>query len=487
MGFPTTVDTTPSGFSTSAFVAKFDTTKSNAASLIYSRAFGSYNTSAHQVAVDSLGNAYVGGFTGGAGFPVTPDAVQSTLRAPFNGFVTILTPDAANFLYSTYFGSSDAIGTTLDGLGLDSSNNLYVVGVTYGIDLPTTQQLFQPTLKGTSDLFIAKFSALSAPNISTLSTTFGMAGTPVTITGINFGTTPGTSTVKFNGITATTTVWGATSITTSVPNGATSGNVVVTVGGIASNGIAFMVPSAPTPIVLAQHVSKDAGTATSSTLAFNSNNVAGNWIGICVRAGATNENFTVTDSNGNVYHQAFAINETGNGNTLAIFYAENIASGANIVAVSDTASAALQFAILEYSGIATSASLDATASAIGNSASPSSGNATTSNNGDLLLGASMSANAATFTAGSGYTVEEFVPAGPNTKLIAEDEILSLAGTASAAATLSATNFWAAGLASFKPSTGGVGTAPRITALSPTTGTNGTVVTITGYNFGTTKG
>jgi len=212
--------------------------------------------------------------------------------------LTILTPDAVNFLYSTYFGSSDSSGNTLDALGLDSSNNIYVVGITYGIDVPTTQQLFQPTLKGTVDFYIAKFSALSAPNISSLSTTLGIAGTPVTVTGINFGTTQGTSTVKFNGMAATTTVWGANSITTSVPNGAISGKVVVTVGGIASNGIDFTVPSAPTPIVLAQHVSKDAGTATSSTLAFNSNNVAGNWIAVAVRAGATNENFTVTDSSG---------------------------------------------------------------------------------------------------------------------------------------------------------------------------------------------
>ena len=53
----------------------------------------------------------------------------------------------------------------------------------------------------------------------------------MTITGTNFGATKGTSTVTFNGTTATPTTWSATSIVVPVPAGATTGNVVVTVGG----------------------------------------------------------------------------------------------------------------------------------------------------------------------------------------------------------------------------------------------------------------
>jgi len=43
--------------------------------------------------------------------------------------------------------------------------------------------------------------------------------------------------VTFNGIAATPTGWSATSIGVKVPAGATTGNVVVTVGGVASNGV----------------------------------------------------------------------------------------------------------------------------------------------------------------------------------------------------------------------------------------------------------
>ncbi|PYU48185.1 MAG: hypothetical protein DMG48_21165, partial [Acidobacteria bacterium] len=83
----------------------------------------------------------------------------------------------------------------------------------------------------------------SPASITSLNPTSGVLGTSVTITGANFGATQGTSTVKFNGIAATPTSWSATSIVVPVPTGATTGNVVVTVGGVASNGVSFTVSS----------------------------------------------------------------------------------------------------------------------------------------------------------------------------------------------------------------------------------------------------
>src|SRR5208337_469037 len=84
---------------------------------------------------------------------------------------------------------------------------------------------------------------VGAPSITSLNPTSGLVGASVTITGANFGATQGTSTVKFNGIAATSTSWSATSIVAPVPAGATTGNVVVTVGGVASNGASFTVTS----------------------------------------------------------------------------------------------------------------------------------------------------------------------------------------------------------------------------------------------------
>ncbi len=86
------------------------------------------------------------------------------------------------------------------------------------------------------------FTVMVPPTITALSPTFGEVGTPVTITGANFGAAQGSSTVTFNGVAATATSWVNTSIIVPVPVGATTGNVIVTVDNLASNAIPFTVP-----------------------------------------------------------------------------------------------------------------------------------------------------------------------------------------------------------------------------------------------------
>jgi IPT/TIG domain/Fibronectin type III domain/Purple acid Phosphatase, N-terminal domain len=77
--------------------------------------------------------------------------------------------------------------------------------------------------------------------ISALSPTGGTAGTPVVINGKGFGTAPTGGVVTFAGVAATVVSWGESSITTSVPSGATSGPVVVKVNQTPSNAVNFKV------------------------------------------------------------------------------------------------------------------------------------------------------------------------------------------------------------------------------------------------------
>lgn len=72
--------------------------------------------------------------------------------------------------------------------------------------------------------------AAVGPTITSFSPQSGLVGTTVTITGTNFSTTPANNIVKLNGTNAVVTASTATSITTTVPAGATTGKFTVTVG-----------------------------------------------------------------------------------------------------------------------------------------------------------------------------------------------------------------------------------------------------------------
>src|SRR6266478_213594 len=81
--------------------------------------------------------------------------------------------------------------------------------------------------------------SMVTPRITAISPVSGPVGTTVVVSGSSFG--PSSGAITFNGTSATPTVWGSDSITTIVPTGATTGSVVVTVGGAASNAVSFTV------------------------------------------------------------------------------------------------------------------------------------------------------------------------------------------------------------------------------------------------------
>ncbi len=337
-------------------------------------------------------------------------------------------------------------------------------------------------------------SATAAATVSSVSPNSGPigGGTSVTITGTNFASG---ATVTFGGTAATNVaVVSGTSITARTPaHVAGAASVTVTnpgaQGGTLTNGYTY-VASAPGVISLVQHAGKDAGTTTTSTLAFNSANTAGNWIGVAIRAGGTGQTLSVSDTRGNAYRKAVQFNETADGKTIALFYAENIAGGANAVTVSDTLTGrTLRFSILEYAGVVTSNSLDGVAASQGFGTTLSSGPATTTASGDLVVGVFASADPVTFLPGAGYALQDQVPVAPNAKLVTEDGRTGAPGTVSAIATASAASNWGAVLAAFRAAGGGTSGTPTISNLSPNTGSaaGGTIVTISGTNFGATKG
>ncbi len=296
----------------------------------------------------------------------------------------------------------------------------------------------------------------------------------MTITGTNFAAG---ATVKFGATAATNVVVvSSTSITATTPAGAGAVTVTVTVNGqsgsltngftytgtvaISFGQVASATPQSPTATV--------AVTYPAAQTAGDLNVVVVGW------NDTTATVQSVKDSVGNPYSLAIGPT-TGTGMQQSIYYAANIVGGSNTVTVTFSQAAAFpDVRILEYRGVTT---LDVTAGASGSSAAANSGAATTTSANELIFGANI-VSTTTGAAGSGFTSRIITsPDGD----IAEDKLVTTAGSNSATATLTGAGPWVMQMATFSAVSGPV---PTVSSVSPSSGSTagGTAVTITGTNF-----
>jgi IPT/TIG domain len=248
-----------------------------------------------------------------------------------------------------------------------------------------------------------KAEAQLATTITSLSPTSGLVGTSVTITGTNFGSSQGSSTVNFNGTAATTASWSATSITATVPTDATTGDVIVTVGGVASNGVIFTITSG---ITMVRHAATDTGTANTTSVVVTLNGVSSGDLLTCSltygNPGGTT--LAVSDNLNGAWSVATTVHfSTGISQTTGQFYFAN--SKAGNITITGTPGAAGEYGAMdcqEWSGVATSNPLDQQTQQDGTTANPSSGSVTTTTSGELILGDLE--NGYSPSAGSGFTL-----------------------------------------------------------------------------------
>lgn len=334
-----------------------------------------------------------------------------------------------------------------------------------------------------ANLFDDEFSGTSSPNISGLSATSGPIGATVTISGTGFGSTQLTSTVKFNGTTATASAWSDTSITTTVPSGATTGSVIVNVGGTNSNGQTFTVTGTPTFIQSQTVFSSASGTVPLTT---TSPIGAGHLILVLVR-GDQSGTFgqAVTDSAGSTYTPVTGSNVGPNGQ---FFYTQNSGSGGGSTLTVTGANTNTSVTMAEYSGM----SLTGGPACVGTGSSGSTtgmttGSCTTIAASTLVVGGFAVNGGPTFSAGTdGQGHAMTARTTGTTAANIEDIFESSAAAYGATASLGTAQGWVGQTIAFNAS-GSSGTSPNISGLSVSAGPVGTPVTITGSNFGTTQG
>ena len=149
-----------------AFVTKLNGTGD---ALLYSTYLGGSNgsDSPTDIAIDSLGNAYMTGMTSASNFPTTPGAFKTTFDGDsyrLNIFVAKLDPNGSQLLYSTFLGVSTCCGGDYGpSLTIDAAGSAHVTGSEVGSDFPTTPGAFRTTITAPSpgyqrDSFVLKLN-----------------------------------------------------------------------------------------------------------------------------------------------------------------------------------------------------------------------------------------------------------------------------------------------------------------------------------------
>jgi len=359
------------------------------------------------------------------GGTVTSTASFTVIPAPtITGFTPTSGPPGASVTIS---------GSSFTGATAVAFNG---VNATFTVSSDTSIQATVPASAATGPVSVttsggtatssSSFTVLQPPTIASFTPTSGPQGTAVTINGTNL---IGATAVAFNGVSASFTVASDTAIQTSVPAGATTGQLSVTTsGGTATSTAAFTVISAPTI---------SSFTPTS---------------------GPPGASVTI---NGASFTGATAVSFNGVGATFTVssdsVIQTSVPAGAstgplNVTTSGGTATSASSFTVLKPPAIA--------------SFTPTSGlqGAAVTISGTNFTGASAVAFngvSAAFTVASDTTIQTSVPAGATTGQLS---VTTSGGTATSASSFTV----------LKP--------PTIASFTPTSGPQGTAVTISGTNF-----
>jgi hypothetical protein len=113
------------------------------------------------LALDSSGNVYVTGNANALDFPITAGVYQTSRAGNADVFVSKLSGDLKTLLASTFLG-----GTGYEqsyAIALDSTGDVYVSGMTYSSDFPTTGDAFDPSFNANITCYDATCPCVNIP------------------------------------------------------------------------------------------------------------------------------------------------------------------------------------------------------------------------------------------------------------------------------------------------------------------------------------
>jgi hypothetical protein len=141
------------------YVLKVNSTGST---ILYATYYGDTGTDdVSTFKVDGSGNLYIAGNSSSTTLPgITGSSIQSSNAGDEESFIAKINSSATAVTWATFFGGTGYDAIARGGLGIDSSANVYVTGVTNSTSFPGVNGTsMQPALNGTSDAFVTKINA----------------------------------------------------------------------------------------------------------------------------------------------------------------------------------------------------------------------------------------------------------------------------------------------------------------------------------------
>jgi len=212
-------------------------------------------------------------------------ATTGPIQVTVNGVVSNSVAFTVTPLIPSITALSEASGIvgdpiTINGIGFGSSGTLAFNGVAASPSLWSDSAVVTqiPVGAQTGPVTVASggqtsngftLTIIGAPTLGSVSPASGDVGTPLTISGTNFGTATYAPAVVFNGVAVKPTTWTSNTIGLTVPKGTTTGPLTIRVGYASSNSITFTVVPAGSQVFSISPANATLGIGQTLNLSLN--------------------------------------------------------------------------------------------------------------------------------------------------------------------------------------------------------------------------
>ena len=363
---------------------------------------------------------------------------------------------------STFSGYASLDGVNWLQIGtsqtINMAQNVYI-GLAVSSD--TNAELATATFDNVS----TSSAAAPAPAITNVSATTGTIGSQVVITGTGFGASQGSSVVYLNDALVTVDSWSATSITITIPAGATSGPLAVSVAPTmnGSNPVTFTVTSQPLPPSWLDQDVGQVGVAGSASYANGTFTVIGSGQYVWGTADGFHFAYQPLSGDGTIVARLVSLHGGGSAESAGVMIRETLTAGSTNAYTAFGNNSHIYF--------------DERLSTGGGSSSASS-----SSTVQLPYWVKLVRSGSTF---SGYASLD----GVNWVQIGTSQTITMAQNVYIGLAVSSDNTSDLATATFDnvSTSSAAAPAPVITNVSTTTGAIGSQVVITGTGFGASQG